>query len=121
MSDLHFQQLISMIMIIMIHLPCQALCLSLLIKHFRKEINPICQLLIVMAVNKFQVWNTILIILVLNILLPTADVITDLILIGKLYRGVYECKWSEEIEYEKCRDVGPEKYCSVYPEKVSNI
>ena len=73
-----------------------------------------------MTVNKFKVWNTILIILVLNILLPTADVITDLILIGKLYRGVYECKWSEEIEYEKCRNVGPEKYCSVYPEKVSN-
>ena len=67
-----------------------------------------------MAVNKFKV------ILVLNILLPTADVITDLILIGKLYRGVYKCKWSEEIEYEKCRNVGPEKYYSVYPKKVSN-
>ena len=78
-----------------------------------------------MALTKFDVWKTILIILVLNILLPSADVTTDLVLIFRLFRGVSMCEWSEGIrsdykEYFQCRDIGPETYCSAYPEKVSN-
>ena len=53
-----------------------------------------------MALNKFDslvliilvlVDKTLRTILVLDILLPTADVITDLLLIYKLYRGTYQC------------------------------
>ena len=41
-----------------------------------------------MAMTKFEIWKTVLIILVLNIILPTADVFTDLRLIVKLYIGI---------------------------------
>ena len=70
-----------------------------------------------MTISKTDLWKTILVISVVYILLPTADVVTDLILIVKLYRA-HECKWSDGIiknwwEYEKCRTfVGPDQYCS---------
>ena len=77
-----------------------------------------------MAITKFEIWKTVLIILGLNIILPTADVITDLRLIEKLYRGLFtECNdWTEGIRrdrnvYLKCIEVGADQYCT--EEKVS--
>ena len=76
-----------------------------------------------MAMAKLEIWKTVLIILVLNIILPTADVVTDLRLIVKLYRGVPVCnRWTEGIrrdrdEYRKCVRVRADKYC--IGEKVS--
>ena len=77
-----------------------------------------------MAMTKLKIGKTVLIILVLNIILPTADVFTDLRLIEKLYRGVPGCnEWTEAIRRDSCeedkcrRKVGAEKYC--IGEKVS--
>ena len=51
---------------------------------------------------------TILILLVLNIILPTLDTVTDINLVFKLFRGatIGDCKFSRfyESDYEKCLD-----------------
>ena len=65
----------------------------------------------------------ILPIILLSVILPTADVGTDLVLIIKLYKGVIDCVWSDGMwrdrrEYWKCEDEEPDYYCS--PERVSN-
>ena len=76
-----------------------------------------------MAMTKLEIGKTVLIILVLNIILPTADVFTDLRLIEKLYRGVPMCNDDterinhDEDEYRKCDEVGADQYC--IGEKVS--
>ena len=75
-----------------------------------------------MAMTKLKIGKTVLIILVLNIILPTADVVTDLKLIGKLYGGVIWCERTKGMirdkdEYNKCGNVGADKYC--IGEKVS--
>ena len=66
-----------------------------------------------LAMTKFEIGKTILIILVLNIILPTADVATDLKFIEELFRGVAGCFQTEKIKsyFEadvegKCRHVG---------------
>ena len=70
-----------------------------------------------MALTKLEIGKTVLIILVLYIILPTADVYTDLRLIMELYKGVPECnKGTEKFirdtdEYYKCKAVGADKYC----------
>ena len=55
---------------------------------------------------------TILVLLVLNIALPTLDTFTDINLVYKLYRGAYYCEyrqsWSDD--YYKCYD-DPDGYC----------
>ena len=56
--------------------------------------------------------------LLLSVILPTADVGTDLALITKLYKGVTACVNGDEEEYWNCVNVGPDKYCS--NETVSN-
>ena len=63
----------------------------------------------------------ILPIILLSVILPTADVWTDLVLITKLYKGI--CVKSDGMkrdleEYKKCNFDGPDEYCN--PEKVSN-
>ena len=60
----------------------------------------------------------ILPILLLSVILPTADVGTDLVLITKLYKGVTVCERGSQKEWLKCENDGAEKYCT--PEKVSN-
>ena len=59
--------------------------------------------------------------LLLSVILPTADVGTDLGLIIDLYTGLNTtCVWlgQDEREYYKCKDYrGPDQYCT--PEKVS--
>ena len=57
--------------------------------------------------------KTILIILVLNILLPTLDIVTDINLVIKLYRGAQYCDPSprQYDDYEKCLE-DPLGYCS---------
>ena len=76
-----------------------------------------------MALTKFDKWKTVLIILGLNIILPTADVFTDLRLIWKLYRGGPVCYDKTEAirrdkdEMLKCYEVGADQYC--VGEKVS--
>ena len=60
--------------------------------------------------------------LLLSVILPTADVWTDLGLIADLYTGLPVCAWSDGMlrdydEWSKCFDVGPEQYCT--PETVS--
>ena len=76
-----------------------------------------------MAMTKLEIGKTVLIILVLNIILPTADVVTDLRLIWKLYSGAPACDWWIEAirrdieEYRECREVGSDQYCM--GEKVS--
>ena len=57
-------------------------------------------------------------ILLLSVILPTADVGTDLVLITKLYKGVTVCERGSQKEWLKCENDGAEKYCT--PEKVSN-
>ena len=54
---------------------------------------------------------TIMIIIVLNIALPTLDTFTDIILVGKLYRGVQSCVYDGGPDYKECLkdEVG---YCS---------
>ena len=70
--------------------------------------------------TKFDIWKTVLIILVLNIILPTADIVTDLRLIEKLYRGVHMCSdgtweiWSpcnDPITLPKRTDSDSQYYC----------
>ena len=79
--------------------------------------------------------KTILILLVLNIALPTLDTVTDINLVVKLYRGAQYCfyqDWRRENdttitttedycyrrngslcdEYFKCEKDGPDSYCS---------
>ena len=60
--------------------------------------------------------KTILILLVLNIALPTLDTFTDINLVVKLYRGVPDCDYldygdPERDDYLKCRE-DPVAYCS---------
>ena len=62
-------------------------------------------------------------ILLLSVILPTADVGTDLVLITKLYKGLTACAytdgmWRDEEEYRRCEDDEPDQYCN--PERVSN-
>ena len=62
-------------------------------------------------------------IILLSVILPTADVGTDLVLIIKLYKGLHDCVFSDEMwrdkrEYDKCEYDRPDRYCN--PEKVSN-
>ena len=59
--------------------------------------------------------KTILVLLVLNIVLPTLDTFTDFNLVVKLYRG-FPCfhvsyDHPERVDYEKCYD-DPVAYCS---------
>ena len=57
---------------------------------------------------------TILVLLVLNIALPTLDMSTDIILVNKLYWGAHYCgydAWSRDRDnYDKCRQ-DPVSYC----------
>ena len=62
-------------------------------------------------------------ILLLSVILPTADVGTDLALITKLYKGLTACGESGAMkedyeEWRKCEKDRPEKYCNT-TEKVS--
>ena len=64
---------------------------------------------------------TILVLLILNIALPTLDTLTDIILVYKLYRGAHYCDWSvryydydyhrDNHDYWKCRN-DTVNYCS---------
>ena len=55
--------------------------------------------------------KTILILLVLNIALPTLDTITDINLVIKLYRGAHYCGYDKGSDTEKCKK-DPDGYCS---------
>merc|ERR1711879_799162 len=55
--------------------------------------------------------KTILIILILNIALPTLDTFTDIILVVKLYRGAHYCDYDGGPDYKKC-EKDPVGYCS---------
>ena len=59
--------------------------------------------------------KTILILLVLNIALPTLDTVTDINLVIKLFRGAQYCDYdnyrSEYDNYKKCKK-DPASYCS---------
>ena len=62
-------------------------------------------------------------IFLLSVILPTADVGTDLVLISKLYKEVTDCvvsdeMWRDKREYGKCKDDGADEYCT--SERVSN-
>ena len=73
-----------------------------------------------------KVLPKVLPLLLLSVILPTADVGTDLALITRLYTGLTVCVRSESDgikqdyeEYRKCEyEVGADQYCT--PEKVSN-
>ena len=71
-----------------------------------------------------KVLPKVLPVLLLSVILPTADIGTDLALIIDLYTGLNTtCVWSDGIlrdhnEYWTCRNVGPDQYCNT--EKVSN-
>ena len=57
---------------------------------------------------------TILVLLVLNIALPTLDTYTDINLVYKLYRGAQGCEYeyvNERADYDKCTE-DPVGYCS---------
>ena len=59
---------------------------------------------------------TILVLLVLNIALPTLDIVTDINLVYKLYRGAHYCEYRsrghpERDDYWEC-DEDPVSYCS---------
>ena len=59
---------------------------------------------------------TILVLLVLNIALPTLDTFTDINLVVKLYRGAQYCDhgddyWRVRDDYDKCKK-DPVSYCS---------
>ena len=58
--------------------------------------------------------KTILILLVLNIALPTLDTVTDINLVIKLFRGAHVCDYGHYDggpEYKKC-EKDPDGYCS---------
>ena len=61
-----------------------------------------------MAFTKYEVGKTVLIIFLLHIILPSSDILTDLILVEKLYRGITMCNQSTEPinrdkeEYREC-------------------
>ena len=55
--------------------------------------------------------KTILILLVLNIALPTLDTLTDINLVIKLYRGAQYCYYDGGPDYKKCEE-DPVGYCS---------
>ena len=59
--------------------------------------------------------KTILVLLVLDIALPTLDIVTDINLVYKLYRGAQGCDRDtpslQYEDYEKCRK-DPVSYCS---------
>ena len=58
--------------------------------------------------------KSILIILALNIILPTLDTFSDINLVIKLYRGSHHCKWDgNPDDYEMCLD-DPDGYCFYY-------
>ena len=70
-----------------------------------------------------KVLPKVLSILILSVILPTADVVTDFALITKLYTGLALCVESDGIkkdeeEYLTCGSVGAVQYCS--PGRVSN-
>ena len=69
-----------------------------------------------------KVLPKVLPLLLLSVILPTADVWTDLALITKLYTGMNTtCVYSDDMwrdQLWKCEDAGPDKYCT--PEIVSN-
>ena len=50
-------------------------------------------------------------ILIFNILLPTIDIITDLLIIIRLFEGSYKCNQDDStaslFEYEQCKAYGP--------------
>ena len=60
----------------------------------------------------------VILILLLSVILPTADVGTDLALINQMYEGRTVCVDRDKNEYLKCDDQGPRQYC--YKEKISN-
>ena len=69
--------------------------------------------------QKFKkVLPTVLHLLLLSVILPTADVGTDLVLINKFYTGRAACVNRDHVEYWRCKDNGPDQYCT--PETVSN-
>ena len=66
-----------------------------------------------------KVLPKVLPLLLLSVILPTADVGTDLAILTKLYTGLTACVDRDQEEYRKCQDeVGPDQHCT--PEKVSN-
>ena len=72
-----------------------------------------------------EILPKVLPLLLLSVILPTADVGTDLALITKLYRGLEaECVksdgiWRDGEEWRKCLDVGADQYCTT-PEKINS-
>ena len=60
-------------------------------------------------VEYMQILAVIIPLTVLNIILPTVDVVTDGILIYKLFNGGWRCKYSED--QLRCRE-DPVTYCT---------
>ena len=72
-----------------------------------------------------KVLPKVLPVLLLSVILPTADVGTDLVLITKLYTGIPDCVWSDAMgryyeEYWKCFRDGPDQYCTPENNKNNN-
>ena len=64
-----------------------------------------------------KVLPKVLPLIVLSIILPTADIGTDIVLIKDLYEGLNFCVKTDEMgqdqsEYWKCQYIGPNKYCN---------
>ena len=66
--------------------------------------------------------KTILIILVLNIALPTLDTVTDIMLVYKLYRGAQYCEYrfEDHDDFAKC-EKDPVSYCSYEENNQKNV
>ena len=65
-------------------------------------------------ISKLQYVKMILPIMVLNILIPTIDIVSDIYMVAKLHFGVYECKWTslEQLDdFWRCKS-DPYSFCS---------
>ena len=63
-----------------------------------------------------KVLPKVLPLLLLSVILPSADIWTDVVLIEKLYEGLFFCTKSDgmdriQMDYWKCEYRGPYKYC----------
>ena len=61
-------------------------------------------------------------IIIFNIILPTLDILTDFIMVVKLFLGAYKCNNDNSPEseaFQQCQNVGPGQFCGTFLQNIS--
>ena len=61
-------------------------------------------------------------IIIFNIILPTLDILTDFIMVVKLFLGAYKCNNDNSPEseaFQQCQNVGPGQFCGTFLPNIS--